>query len=62
MSPAASSKGVRASPVRIVAAPMPKKNTRIIPVRLQWSASHPAGIEQAPKATKPPRASGSSSP
>ena len=45
----------------MVAVPMPKKKSFIIPLRLQWSASQPAGIENVPKAMKPPRASGVSS-
>ena len=61
VSPAAISKGERASPVRIEAVPMPKKNTTIMPNRLQRSASQPDGIEKAPKAMKPPSDSGSSS-
>jgi hypothetical protein len=32
---------------------MPRKNTVIMPVLLQRSPSQPAGIEAAPKATKP---------
>jgi len=38
-----------AKPVRMLAVPMPKKNTTIMPCRLQRSASQPAGIEKAPK-------------
>jgi hypothetical protein len=49
----------RVSPVRIEAAPMPMKNTIIMPRRLQRSASHPAGSDPAPNAMKPPSASGS---
>jgi hypothetical protein len=32
---------------------MPRKNTAIMPVRLQRSASQPAGSENSPKATNP---------
>ncbi|MNO00073.1 hypothetical protein D3C81_2198740 [compost metagenome] len=43
------------SPVRIDAAPMPRKNTCSMCRRSHLSPSQPAGSEQAPKAMKPPR-------
>ena len=48
-----------ASPVSIEAAPMPVKNTTIMPRRLQRSASQPAGSEHAPNMINPPSDSGS---
>ena len=47
------------SPVSTEAMPIPMKNTTIMPRRLQRSASHPAGNEQAPNMMNPPRDSGS---
>ena len=50
-----------ARPVSMDAAPMPKKNSVIMPLRLQRSANHPAGMENTPKAMKPGSDSGNSS-
>ena len=51
-----------ASPVSTDEAPMPRKKTTIMPRRLQWSPSQPAGRVPAPKAMKPQTESVSSSP
>ena len=59
--PIASEIGPSANPVSTADAPMPKKNTAIIPERLQWSASQPEGSDPAPNAKKAPVARGRSS-
>jgi hypothetical protein len=43
---------VVAKPARIEAAPMPVKNTIIMPSRLHLSASQPAGTAPRPNITK----------
>ncbi len=52
-SPSPSSKGVAAKPVAIAAAPVPRKNTAIMPGTLQRSPSQPAGTAPTPNSTWP---------
>ena len=55
---APSCRGDCARAASMVAAPIPRKNTAIIPGRLHLSASQAAGIENTPNATNPAVAKG----